>query len=105
MIHQTEPQSTDSRNTGTPRRVLIVGGVAGGASCAARLRRLDESVEVVMFDRGPQYALQPVPVQGKFGCVIKQTINGKRIECTGTYASEGDAIRGGLDDLRKALGW
>jgi len=52
MIHQTEPQSTDSRNTGTPRRVLIVGGVAGGASCAARLRRLDESVEIVMFDRG-----------------------------------------------------
>jgi NADPH-dependent 2,4-dienoyl-CoA reductase/sulfur reductase-like enzyme len=53
MIHQTEPQSTASRNTETPRRVLIVGGVAGGASCAARLRRLDESVEILMFDRGP----------------------------------------------------
>lgn len=36
-----------------PRRVLIVGGVAGGASCAARLRRLDESLEIVVFDRGP----------------------------------------------------
>jgi len=35
------------------RRVLIVGGVAGGASCAARLRRLDETVEIVVFDRGP----------------------------------------------------
>ncbi len=35
------------------RRVLIVGGVAGGASCAARLRRLDESCEIVVFDRGP----------------------------------------------------
>jgi NADPH-dependent 2,4-dienoyl-CoA reductase/sulfur reductase-like enzyme/rhodanese-related sulfurtransferase len=35
------------------RRVLIVGGVAGGASCAARLRRLDEGVEIVVFDRGP----------------------------------------------------
>jgi NADPH-dependent 2,4-dienoyl-CoA reductase/sulfur reductase-like enzyme/rhodanese-related sulfurtransferase len=35
------------------RRVLIVGGVAGGASCAARLRRLDESLEIVIFDRGP----------------------------------------------------
>jgi NADPH-dependent 2,4-dienoyl-CoA reductase/sulfur reductase-like enzyme/rhodanese-related sulfurtransferase len=33
--------------------VLIVGGVAGGASCAARLRRLDESAEIVVFDRGP----------------------------------------------------
>ena len=36
-----------------PRRVLIVGGVAGGASCAARLRRLDETVEILMIDRGP----------------------------------------------------
>ncbi|HSP96182.1 MAG TPA: FAD-dependent oxidoreductase [Candidatus Dormibacteraeota bacterium] len=35
------------------KRVLIVGGVAGGASCAARLRRLDESAEIVLFDRGP----------------------------------------------------
>jgi NADPH-dependent 2,4-dienoyl-CoA reductase/sulfur reductase-like enzyme/rhodanese-related sulfurtransferase len=33
--------------------VLIVGGVAGGASCAARLRRLDESAQIAMFDRGP----------------------------------------------------
>src|SRR5229473_2076903 len=35
------------------RRVLVVGGVAGGASCAARLRRLDESAEIAVFDRGP----------------------------------------------------
>ena len=35
------------------KRVLIVGGVAGGASCAARLRRLDEVAEIVLFDRGP----------------------------------------------------
>ncbi len=35
------------------RRVLIVGGVAGGASCAARLRRLDESASITLFDRGP----------------------------------------------------
>lgn len=38
------------------RRVLIVGGVAGGASCAARLRRLDEDAEIVIFDRGPYVA-------------------------------------------------
>jgi NADPH-dependent 2,4-dienoyl-CoA reductase/sulfur reductase-like enzyme/rhodanese-related sulfurtransferase len=34
------------------QRVLIVGGVAGGASCAARLRRLDENAEIVIFERG-----------------------------------------------------
>lgn len=35
------------------KKVLIVGGVAGGASAAARLRRLDEDAEIVMFERGP----------------------------------------------------
>jgi NADPH-dependent 2,4-dienoyl-CoA reductase/sulfur reductase-like enzyme/rhodanese-related sulfurtransferase len=53
MSQQADRQPIYSHNTSTPRRVLIVGGVAGGASCAARLRRLDESVEIVVFDRGP----------------------------------------------------
>lgn len=35
------------------KRILIVGGVAGGASVAARARRLDESAEIIMFERGP----------------------------------------------------
>lgn len=33
-------------------KVVIVGGVAGGASAAARLRRLDENVEIVLFEKG-----------------------------------------------------
>jgi NADPH-dependent 2,4-dienoyl-CoA reductase/sulfur reductase-like enzyme/rhodanese-related sulfurtransferase len=33
-------------------KVVIVGGVAGGASCAARLRRLDEKAEIIMVERG-----------------------------------------------------
>ena len=33
-------------------RILIVGGVAGGASAAARARRLSEEAEIVMFERG-----------------------------------------------------
>ena len=32
-------------------KVLIVGGVAGGASAAARIRRLDENAEIVIFER------------------------------------------------------
>lgn len=35
------------------KRIVIVGGVAGGASCAARARRLCEQCEIVVFDRGP----------------------------------------------------
>ena len=34
-------------------KVIIVGGVAGGASCAARLRRLDEKAEIIVVERGP----------------------------------------------------
>jgi len=35
------------------KQVLIIGGVAAGASCAARLRRLDEEAKIIVFDRGP----------------------------------------------------
>lgn len=35
-----------------PRKILIVGGVAGGASAAARLRRLSEEDQIIMFERG-----------------------------------------------------
>ncbi len=34
------------------KKILIVGGVAGGASAAARLRRLDEQAEIIMFEKG-----------------------------------------------------
>ncbi len=35
------------------KTVIIVGGVAGGASCAARLRRQDEHVRIIMLEQGP----------------------------------------------------
>lgn len=37
---------------GGGRKIVIVGGVAGGASAAARLRRLDEHADIVLFERG-----------------------------------------------------
>ena len=37
----------------TKKRILIVGGVAGGATCAARARRLCEKCEIILFERGP----------------------------------------------------
>jgi len=36
-------------------KVIIVGGVAGGASCAARLRRLDEKAEIMLVERGRMF--------------------------------------------------
>ena len=35
------------------KRLVIVGGVAGGASAAARARRLCEDCEIIIFERGP----------------------------------------------------
>jgi NADPH-dependent 2,4-dienoyl-CoA reductase/sulfur reductase-like enzyme len=36
-----------------PHRIVIVGGVAGGASAAAKARRVDENADIQIFERGP----------------------------------------------------
>ena len=33
------------------KKYIIVGGVAGGATAAARLRRLDEAAEIILFEK------------------------------------------------------
>ncbi len=59
----------------------------------------------VYFAGEPQYIVLPVPAAGKFTCRLTQTINGKRLDTPTTYATLEDAARGGLEDLRQALGW
>mgnify|MGYP001179684038 CR=1 FL=1 len=59
----------------------------------------------VLLGEEPQYLLIPVPTAGKFGCRVSQTVNGRRLDGKNTYPSLEDAVRGGLDDLRQALGW
>lgn len=46
-------QDRHPETSGGRERLLVVGGVAGGASAAARARRLSETCEIVVFDRGP----------------------------------------------------
>ena len=53
------------------KKVLIVGGVAGGASCAARLRRLDENSEIVIFERGPYISFANCGLPYYIGDTIK----------------------------------
>jgi NADPH-dependent 2,4-dienoyl-CoA reductase/sulfur reductase-like enzyme/rhodanese-related sulfurtransferase len=53
------------------KRVLIVGGVAGGATCAARTRRLDEEAEIVVFDRGPYVSFANCGLPYYVGDVIR----------------------------------
>jgi NADPH-dependent 2,4-dienoyl-CoA reductase/sulfur reductase-like enzyme/rhodanese-related sulfurtransferase len=52
-------------------KVIIVGGVAGGASCAARLRRLDEQAEIVMVERGPYVSFANCGLPYHVGGVIE----------------------------------
>ncbi len=52
-------------------KVVIVGGVAGGASTAARLRRMDESAEIVMLERGPDISFANCGLPYHIGEVIQ----------------------------------
>lgn len=52
-------------------RVIIVGGVAGGATTAARLRRQSEDVEIIMFERGSEISYANCGIPYYIGGVIK----------------------------------
>ena len=53
------------------KKVLIVGGVAGGASTATRLRRLDESLEIVIFEKGEYVSFANCGLPYHIGGVIE----------------------------------
>ncbi|MCX7602580.1 MAG: FAD-dependent oxidoreductase [Bryobacteraceae bacterium] len=53
------------------RKVIIIGGVAGGATCAARLRRLDEQAEIVVLERGPYVSFANCGLPYYIGGVIR----------------------------------
>ena len=53
-------------------KVIIVGGVAGGASCDARLRRLDEEAEILMVERGPYVSYANCGLPYHVGGVIEK---------------------------------
>ena len=54
------------------KRLLIVGGVAGGASCAARARRLSEDAKIIVFERGPYVSFANCGLPYYVGDVIKK---------------------------------
>ncbi|MEL7567029.1 MAG: DsrE/DsrF/DrsH-like family protein [Dehalobacterium sp.] len=54
------------------RKIVIVGGVAGGAGAAARLRRLDEEAEIVMFEKGEYISFANCGLPYYIGGVIKE---------------------------------
>lgn len=54
------------------KKIIIVGGVAGGASAAARLRRLDESADIIMFERGEYISFANCGLPYYIGNTIKE---------------------------------
>lgn len=56
-------------------KVLIVGGVAGGATAAARLRRLDENAEIIVLERGEYISFANCGLPYYIGEVIKKRDN------------------------------
>lgn len=57
------------------KKVLIIGGVAGGASAATRLRRLDEQAEIIMFERGEYISFANCGLPYYIGGTIKEREN------------------------------
>lgn len=57
------------------KKVIIVGGVAGGASAAARLRRLDENAEIILFEKGQHISFANCGLPYYVGEVITQKEN------------------------------
>ena len=53
-------------------KIIITGGVAGGASTAARLRRLDESAEIIVFERDRYVSFANCGLPYHIGGVIKE---------------------------------
>lgn len=66
------------------KKVIIVGGVAGGATAAARLRRLDESLEIIVFEKGeyvsfancglPYHIGEVIPERGSLLVTTKEAL-------------------------------
>jgi hypothetical protein len=65
----------------------------------------DNQTWLLMLGGSPQYKLTPAPAAGRFTCHVVQTINGRRLDEGRTYPTAEDAVRGGLEELRSALGW
>jgi hypothetical protein len=76
------------------------------AQRGGELKPSKDGLSWTVYLRGePLYLLVPVPVKGAHGCRVSMTNNDKRLDQGKTFPTFEDAVKGGLDDLRAALGW
>jgi NADPH-dependent 2,4-dienoyl-CoA reductase/sulfur reductase-like enzyme len=73
-------------------KLIIIGGVAGGAAAATRARRLSEDAEIILFERGPDVSFATGPLSDL--CTLE-----------GSVSRESNACRRGLDrgELREGM--
>ena len=90
------------------KRIVIVGGVAGGASAAARARRLSEEVEIILFERGEHISFAncglPYPIGGTISerkRLLVQTPEGMRGRFAIDVRTRTEVIR--IDRTRKLV--
>ena len=57
------------------KKIIIAGGVAGGASAAARLRRLDEDAQIIIYEKGKYVSFANCGLPYHVGGVIAQRSN------------------------------
>ncbi|WP_454085230.1 FAD-dependent oxidoreductase [Georgenia sp. Marseille-Q6866] len=79
--------------TSSPTRIVVVGGVAGGMSCAARARRLDESAEIIVLERGEHVSFA--------NCGLPYYVGGEIAEADDLLVQTPERLRAALDlDVR-----
>ncbi len=89
-------------------KTVIIGGVAGGATAAARLRRLDEQMEIVVFERGSYISYANCGLPYYIGDVIQdrnallvQTVEGMRDKFNIDVRIQSEAVK--IDPEKKTV--
>src|SRR5699024_3775172 len=72
MIPVEVPQGSTKEDITMSKKIVIIGGVAGGASAAARLRRLDETANIILFEREEHVSFANCGLPYYIGDVIEE---------------------------------
>ncbi|WP_353709106.1 FAD-dependent oxidoreductase [Cellulosimicrobium sp. ES-005] len=93
MIPSTPGSTTHPSDTDGPRRIVVVGGVAGGMSAAARARRLDEHASIVVLEQSDHVSFA--------GCGLPYQVAGEITERDALLLHTPVSLRASLDlDVR-----
>ena len=99
-IPSTPGAARKARTGGSAQRTC-----ASSADGSRKARWIRIGIAFQNKDLSYNVLLDALPVNGKFGCNVVQTINGQQLACKTVAATDEEALRGALEELRQALGW